>query len=169
MKLNTIFVALAVTFLAGTAFAQATSGAQRCQALAQDVQSTYQKAVQARVPKQDPSSYTQESQDIKGLMSIDAAGGLSKLMNLDFSGIMNKLVDQAMTTAANKGQATFNNKMNGILNDVGVKGMNFQGSVTNSGVSGLAPAISGNVLSSTVSGKVGQLNSSVYSRPNTGK
>ncbi|MFK4705797.1 hypothetical protein ABIC83_002636 [Roseateles asaccharophilus] len=165
---------LAITLLAtsGVAFAQAKAGEQRCQTLAKDVQDTYQKAVLARVPKTDPGSAVQESQDVKGILSTDAAGGLSKLMNLDFSGIMNKLIDKGVNAAMAKGTNTFNNKMNGILGDAGIKGVNFQGSMNN-GVSGMTPSINtgaiGNAIGGAVAGKITPQSTSPYSRPGAGK
>ncbi len=133
--------ALALTACAGGAFAQSNpsaANAQRCQALSQEVQAEFQKSVQARVPKTDPTSFNQDGYDIKGIMSQDVTSGMGKLMSLDFSGIINSVVNKGLTAASQRATANFSQRMNGVLSGVGVPAMNFQAST--SGVS--APVVS---------------------------
>ena len=137
------FVALALA--AGGAFAQSTAidNANRCQQLSQDVQASFQTAVQARVPKTDPSSYNQNAYDIKGIMSQDVSAGLSKLMNLDFGSIINSVVNKGLQAATQKATSSFSGNINNILSNYGVSGVNFQG-ITTSGVQGtFSPTLNG--------------------------
>jgi hypothetical protein len=118
----------AMVLAAGAAAAQSTAAnQQRCQQLSTEVQQQFQAAVQARVPKQDPTTFNQEGYDIKGIMSQDVTSGLGKLMSLDFSGIIDKIVQKGMDKALSKATSTFSSKMNGVLQNAGVQGVAFNG------------------------------------------
>jgi hypothetical protein len=136
MKLiRTSILALAATALASGAFAQSNTNAQRCQNLSQEVQASFQNSVQARVPKTDPTSFNQDGYDIKGIMSQDVTAGLGKLLSLDFSGIIDSVVNKGLEKATQRATANFSQRMNSVLNGVGLQGMNFQS--TPSGPAGL--------------------------------
>lgn len=145
--LRSSLFAVAAALFAGGAFAQASANAQRCQNLTQEVQASFQNSVQARVPKTDPTSFNQDGYDIKGIMSQDVTAGLGKLLSLDFSGIINSVVNKGLEKASQRASANFSQRMNGVLNGVGIKGMTFQSSTTglnvtpqalNNAVTGLA-------------------------------
>lgn len=158
------FAALALALADGGAFAQSTStdNAARCQQLSQEVQASFQTAVQARVPKTDPSSYNQNNYDIKGIMSQDVSSGFSKLMNLDFGSIINSVVNKGLQAATQKATAGFNSNINGILSNYGVSGVNMQG-VTTNGIQGtFSPTLNGGVAANGLVNSVApNLNSNV--------
>lgn len=133
MKLTCTVSFAAVMALSTGAYAQSAASRaneQRCQNLQQEVQQSYQQAVQARLPKQDPGSYTQDAYDVKGIMSTDVTPGFGKMMGLDFGNIINSLVGRGMTAAQQRGQQTFASRMNGVLSSVGAGSANFQGITT---------------------------------------
>lgn len=128
-----VIASAALAACSASALAQSTASRaneQRCQTLQQEVQQSYQQAVQARLPKQDPGSYTQDAYDVKGIMSTDVTPGFGKLLQLDFSGVINSLVNQGMTKAQQRGQQTFASRMNGVLGSLGAGTANFQGVTT---------------------------------------
>lgn len=144
--IRALSIAAAIVVVAGSASAQSTAAnQQRCQQLSAEIQKSFQNAVQARVPKQDPSSFNQESFDIKGILSQDVASGLGKLMNLDFSGIIDKVVQKGIDKATQKATSTFNNKINGVLQNAGVSNVN-------TGAFNIDPNSVGGYVSGTVSG-----------------
>lgn len=121
-------LAVSLALLAGGAFAQSNTNAQRCQALSQEVQASFQNSVQSRVPKTDPTSFNQDGYDIKGIMSQDVTAGLGKLLSLDFSGIIDSVVNKGLEKASQRATTNFSQRMNGVLNGVGIPGMSFQAS-----------------------------------------
>lgn len=127
-------ISAAVLLMASTgAMAQSAASRaneQRCQNLQQEVQQSYQQAVQARLPKQDPGSYTQDAYDVKGIMSTDVTPGFGKLAGLDFGSIINSLVNRGMSQSQQRGQQTFASRMNGVLSSLGAGSANFQGVTT---------------------------------------
>ncbi len=148
-------LAVAAALAAGAAAAQSTAAnQQRCQQLSTEVQQQFQAAVQARVPKQDPTSFNQEGYDIKGIMSQDVTAGLGKLMSLDFSGIIDKIVQKGMEKAMSKATSTFSSKMNGVLQNAGVQGVSFNGTQ----VSVNNQQLVGGVLNNTVPTNNGAFN-----------
>lgn len=151
--------------MANAQSAATATNAKRCQDFSASVQSTYQASLEKRIPKTDPGSAVQESQDIKGLMSTDAAGGFPKLGSINFSGILDKIVNKAMASAAVKGTETFNKKVNGILKDAGVNGINYQG-VNSSAVTGYIPPANTGSFIGNITGKPAVATpSSAYARP----
>ena len=121
-------LAVALVLVAGAASAQsAEANQQRCQQLTADVQQQFQASIQARVPKQDPTSFNQEGYDIRGIMAQDVTAGLGKLLSGDFSGILDKVVQKGMDRALSKATSNFSNKINGVLQSAGVQGVSFNG------------------------------------------
>lgn len=131
--------AVAAALIANGAFAQSNTNAQRCQTLSQEVQASFQNSVQARVPKTDPTSFNQAGYDIKGIMSQDVTAGLGKLLSLDFSGIINSVVNKGLEQATQRATANFSQRMNGVLNGVGIQGVSFQASTA--GVNVTTPTV----------------------------
>lgn len=124
--IRTLSIAGALALVAGAASAQsAAANQQRCQQLGQEIQASFNNAVQARVPKTDPSTFNQEGYDIKGIMSQDVTAGLGKLLSLDFSGIIDSIVKKGMDKAMSKATNTFNTKINGVLQGVGATGVSY--------------------------------------------
>lgn len=175
MKLiRTSILALAATALASGAFAQSNTNAQRCQNLSQEVQASFQNSVQARVPKTDPTSFNQDGYDIKGIMSQDVTAGLGKLLSLDFSGIIDSVVNKGLEKATQRATANFSQRMNGVLNGVGIQSMSFQGASGvgaasfNTGLNGLAAKTSNSAKTAINNGLNNGLNNKVvgpYGRP----
>lgn len=160
-------VAVLIAF-SGGAFAQSAASKaneQRCQTLSQEVQGSFQQAVLARVPKQDPGSFNQEAFDIKGLLSQDVGASFAKLMNMDFSSVIDKIVNKAMSSAMQKGTQTFNNKINGVLQQYGIQGnVQIQGSASTGGV-GVQGSYNGSQVGSWSTTTPNGGNNSPYGRP----
>lgn len=127
-----IFGALALVAGAASAQSARTANEQRCQQLAQEVNAEFQQAVQARMPKEDPSTFNQNGYDIKSIMMQDSSAGLWKLAQVNFGNIMQNLVDKGLQKAMQKGQQNFSNRMNGLLGEVGIKPMAFQQQLSSS-------------------------------------
>lgn len=161
MNLKHIASFLALAAAAGAASADpASDNAARCQALSTSVQASFSTAVQARVPKQDPASFNQDTYDIKGIMSQDVTAGFAKLMNLDFSSIIQNLVNKGITSAMQKGTATFNNKMNSMLNEVGVPSIQIAGTSSGGLIGGLQNSVTGSI-NGALSNATNQVNNGI--------
>lgn len=126
-------VALAASASLAAAQDAAQANAQRCQNLQAGVNEAMQDRLRRSVPKQDPSSFNQDGYDIKGIMSQDVTSGFGKLASLNFASLTKKLVDSGLQQAANRGASAFNNRMQGVLQEYGVKGVTFQGATVNTG------------------------------------
>lgn len=168
--MNTTRLALIALIFAGTcgaASAQSNTNAQRCQELGNDVQASFQKALQARMPQTDPTSFNQETFDVKGILSQDVSSGFGKLLSMNFSGLIDSIVKKGLSAATQKANSTFTQRMNGILNSVGVSSVNFN--ISKSGVSVAAPSMESVVTgvgnsAATAAGDAAKRSISVYSR-----
>lgn len=127
-----ILAALALAFAAGAVQGQASANDYRCQELNQAVTESFNAALKARVPKEDPGTFVQNGYDIKGIMSTDTTSGLSKLLSGDWSGFMNALVTKGVQQAVQRGSQNFSGRVNGLLSSYGVSQTTFAG-VTNWG------------------------------------
>lgn len=106
--------------------AQATPNEQRCQTLGREVQAEFQRSVQARVPRTDPTTFNQEGYDIRGIVSQDVTANLGKLLSLDFGSLLNGLVTNALDKVAQKATTNFNQRINGVLNTYGISSVTFK-------------------------------------------
>lgn len=117
--------AVAALLFCGAAFAAPTADA--CVDLQANVNAVMQARLRASVPKESPSTFNQNSSDIKGIMSMDVASGFSKLMSMDFSGLADKLLQKGVDQAQRAGNSYFNNRVNGVLNSYGVANVDASG------------------------------------------
>jgi hypothetical protein len=153
-KISTrLTLALALAFGAFAAQAQ-DANTTRCQTLATNVQATLSNRVAAAAPSQDPSAFNQNNYDINGILSQDVTAGFSKLMSLDFSSIMNSLLQAGLQSVMKKATASFNAGINATLNKYGAQsismgGANFGISVNTSGVTNALANTATNVVNTT--------------------
>jgi hypothetical protein len=156
-------ISIAAASFVGSAFAQSSINAQRCQTLGQEVQAAFQASVQARVPKTDPTTFVQEGYDVKGIMSEDVTSGMSKLLSLDFRSIINNVVNRGLDRATQRATANFSQRLNGVLNGIGVQSVSFQ--ATTAGVNINAPTFT-NVVQGAANTAANGATSAVESRVN---
>lgn len=168
-SIRTSLFMVVAALVASEAFAQSNTNAQRCQTLSQEVQASFQNSVQARVPKTDPTSFNEEGYDIKGIMSQDVTAGLGKLLSLDFSSIINSVVNKGLEKATQRATANFSQRMNGVLNGLGIPSVSFQ--APTSGVSVATPTFNNAGTGLTATGAKTVINNGIskavgpYGRP----
>lgn len=118
MRKLTIALAIAATTSLACVSASANTNGQRCQNLDSEIKKQYQAAVAARMPTTDPTTFSQETFDIEAIMNIDVSAGLTKLLNLDFSAIMQKVLVKVTKMAMKKAVSEVNNKLRSTINSV---------------------------------------------------
>jgi hypothetical protein len=149
LKRTQILFAIAI-FSFGAGAVWADENEDRCNELNQGIKQQLQASVQARVPQEDPSTYVQNGYDVKGLMMQDTSSGLSKLMGLNFTGILQSLVNGAMQQTMARGQQNFSSNMNSVLGSFGIPAMQFQRALASS-VPSLPSATLSNLVSNSTS------------------
>lgn len=120
------------------------ANAQRCQQLSQEVNTEFQRAVQARVPKEDPGTFNENGYSVKAIMAQDPTSALGKLASLNFGSILQSLVNTGVQRTLQRGQQNFSTKMNGVLNSFGVASSTFNTALSTASVTtpGIAAATS---------------------------
>ncbi|ART57148.1 hypothetical protein [Acidovorax carolinensis] len=156
-------LAIALAIASGAAGAQTNLQAneQRCQQLAQEVNQEFQQAVRARAPKEDPTTFNQNSFDINSLLSQDTSAGFWKLASSNFGALVKNMVGNTLQKTIYKGQQQFSTRMNSMLNDMGVPGVVFQQSMNSvvQNVSGNLYTGANNVSNAAGSGAVSAVES----------
>jgi hypothetical protein len=161
--------------MAGGAMAQNASqtNAQRCQQLSQEVNAEFQRAVQARVPKEDPGTFNENGYNIKAIMAQDPTSALGKLTSLNFGSILQSLVNTGVQRTLQRGQQNFSSKMNGVLSSFGISGSTFNTALNTVGVStpGIAAQTTGVLGNATqigttpgINGAAAAPSTSIYTR-----